>query len=185
MHPNILIGNPNSSAASITNTTLAPASAPVRAPQQAPEMIVLPAAPQRTQAPLPPALPPTLPLSEPDAMTAPTLQHSNEEKKQSTIIGGSALNDEGIIDMYIYHRGREGSEPRDIETGELLCDVGPTDTSYGWDQKRLSTSVTISFPLGEGDDDFHYYKEAIEWDLADPKSPTPMAFAVNVARVRT
>ena len=113
-------------------------------------------------------------------LTAATIPPKKEKKLPSNLQVG-AIYEKGGVDMYTYHRGREGSEPRDMETGELLCDVGPTDTSYGWDQKRLSTHVTISFPLGEGDEDFHYFKEVVEWDLTNPRTPTAMAFAVNVA----
>jgi len=35
------------------------------------------------------------------------------------------------LDMYAYHRGREGRELRDESTGELLCgDVEPSDTNH-------------------------------------------------------
>lgn len=104
-----------------------------------------------------------------------------KETKLPSNLQKGAIHKDGIVDMYTYHRGREGCESRDMETGELLCDVGPTDTSFGWDQKRLSTSVTISFPIGDDDEDFHFFKEVVDWDLTDPRTPTAMAFAVNVA----
>ena len=36
------------------------------------------------------------------------------------------------LDIFTYHRGRCGQEPRDPSTGELLCDTDPIDTNYKW-----------------------------------------------------
>ena len=125
------------------------------------------------------------------------------------VIRVKALNDDGVLDMYTYHRGREGMEPRDDETGELLCDVEPTDTNHGWEPPSMKMSINISFPLldyteeadneetrsNEGSnvpttrrqtqeqqqDSGLQYAETIEWDLADPNTMTPMGFAAKVS----
>lgn len=61
------------------------------------------------------------------------------------------------LDIYTYHRGRVGQEPRNPSTGTLLCDMDPIDTNYGWIPcKNAVCKVTINFPLGdlnEDDDD--------------------------------
>lgn len=101
-----------------------------------------------------------------------------------------ALDERGVLDMYTYHRGREGIELRDEDTGELLCDVPhATDTNRGLDEPKLTTTIEIKFPL---EDDHHedsgtnkqplrFYKERIPWDFTDPEMPTPAALAADVA----
>jgi hypothetical protein len=97
------------------------------------------------------------------------------------------------VDIYTYHRGREGFEMRVEETGELMCDMEPTDTNYTWDEPKLVAHVTISFAVEDAFDDLNsvqlgneigdqrYFREKISWDLTDPETPTPLAFATEVA----
>lgn len=127
-----------------------------------------------------------------------TTDTSIKEKGSDNIIKVKALNEDGVLDMYTYHRGREGLEPRDDETGKLLCDVDPTDTNHGWEPPNLKIAINISFPLSDGQEDENeesqrrhslgekqdselQYRETIEWDLADPKTATPMCFATNIS----
>ena len=103
------------------------------------------------------------------------------------VVKTRALSEKGL-DIYAYHRGREGMEPRDPATGELVCDVEPTDTNYKLDEPRLSLNVTVKFPLVDEEDskrgnkvDWPMFEDTIPWDLGDPETPTPMAFAVTTA----
>jgi Bromodomain len=84
----------------------------------------------------------------------------------------------GVLDIFTYHRGREGMELRDEDSGELLCDVEPTDTNFSWDEPKMVAMIQFTFPLTENG---HEYRETIAWDLGDPDTLTPEAFAINVA----
>jgi hypothetical protein len=152
----------------------------------------------------------SIPTSDP--WTASDMQFSSK-KESDRIIEVKVLDENGILDMYTYHRGREGEEPRDEETGQLLCDVDPTDSNYGWEPPNLTIMINVAFLLTDtndaandkGDskaDDGHdsvgshekkgcaqrsrqesgpeEYRETIEWDLADPKTLTPLCFATGV-----
>jgi hypothetical protein len=105
-----------------------------------------------------------------------------------------SLNSDGMLDMYTYHRGREGMEPRDPDSGELLCDVEPTDTNHDWDTPKLNATIVIEFPLEdeseyartaarleEKESETALYKETITWDLSDSNTTTPQVFARNLA----
>ena len=137
---------------------------------------------------------------------------SSAKKESNRMIEVKALNEDGVLDMYTYHRGREGSEPRDEETGQLLCDVEPTDTNHGWEPPTLTVMINVVFPLSDIDDEANNnggskaddgndsadssetkipaqrpkqepgpeYRETIEWDLADPKTLTPLCFATGI-----
>ncbi|KAL3911654.1 MAG: hypothetical protein SGILL_007198 [Bacillariaceae sp.] len=91
-----------------------------------------------------------------------------------------------VVDMYAYHRGREGMEARDRESGELLCASVITDTNHDQDAPKAKLSVSIRFPL-DGDDEEEsagkraMYKDVIGWDLSDPSTPSPLAFATSIA----
>jgi len=169
--------------------------------------------------------------------------------KKISIHAASASNN---LDIYTYHRGRVGQEPRNVKTGELLCDTDPVDTNHGWSpNKTLVAKVTIQFPIGDpneeeyvdsdldddDDDDDNkttllleeieraenrrvsrsrlarsgssvspntptaastgtptvndaqqqqakmlpQFIEVIQWDLANPKTPTPEEYAANIA----
>lgn len=105
----------------------------------------------------------------------------------TAIIRFKALHDDGeTLDIYAYHRGREGFEFRDELTGELICDTEPVDTNHAADEPRsMSTVVTIQVPLDHHESsDLHqcYYCEAIHWDLADPDTPNPMLYAAGIAQ---
>lgn len=103
-----------------------------------------------------------------------------------------ALQDDGkTIDIYAYHRGREGFELRDEQTGELLCDTEPSDTNHAVDDpKSLIANVTIMFPLvqvtecSESCDlqETRYFRESVQWDLTDPQTPNPIVFAAEIAQ---
>jgi len=141
---------------------------------------------------------------------AAAAQSDDTVKSSKGAIQVKALNEDGVLDMYTYHRGREGMEPRDDETGELLCDVEPTDTNHGWEPPSMKISINIDFPLSDGigeannngestsevgngmsttrrqakeekQDCGPLYTETIEWDLADPKTMTPLCFAASVS----
>jgi hypothetical protein len=149
-----------------------------------------------------------------DAWAAFDMQ-SYTTKESDSLIEGKALNDNGVLDMYIYHRGREGYEPRDEETGQLLCDVEPTDTNHGWEPPNMKIMINVVFPLTDNNDvandkgeskaddehdtagsqekkrcaprsrlesDPDEYRETIEWDLADPRTLTPLCFATGVGQ---
>jgi hypothetical protein len=89
-----------------------------------------------------------------------------------------------VLDMYTYHRGREGMEPRDKDCGELLCFPEVTDTNHDLDAPKLKVSIKIQFPLDDEDcDDAETasYQDVIDWDLSDPSTPSPLAFATSIA----
>jgi hypothetical protein len=105
-----------------------------------------------------------------------------------------------VLDMYSYHRGREGLEPRDAESGELLCAHEITDTNHDLDAPKLVVSVVVQFPLEDDDDDEKVcnstkektnnstkcekavYRDVIDWDLLDPSTPSPLTFANSISR---
>jgi hypothetical protein len=112
---------------------------------------------------------------------------TTDSKRQSGPVQFKALTDDGTLDIYSHHRGREGMELRDEQTGELLCDVEATDTNYGVDAPKMVATVIIKFPLEdegsstESETGAHSYREVIKWDLGDPETLTPMLFAMDVA----
>lgn len=98
-------------------------------------------------------------------------------------------------------------EFRDQETGDLLCDVEPTDTNFARDgPSSLVCRVAVEFPLEDepstavagnptADDaagpgivvpesemvGVRFFRDTIEWDLSDAQTPTPQIFAADVA----
>jgi len=57
------------------------------------------------------------------------------------------------LDIYTYHRGRTGQEPRNIH-GDLLCDTNPIDTNFNWNPpKTFVCKITVKFPLGDINED--------------------------------
>jgi hypothetical protein len=100
---------------------------------------------------------------------------------------------DGVLDMYSYHRGREGMDPRDPESGELLCPLEPSDTNHDCDAPKLGATVVIEFPLDDEVDskvigteakesmDKAIYRETLQWDLSDPSTPSPLCFATDIA----
>lgn len=108
-----------------------------------------------------------------------------------------ALQDDGkTLDIYAYHRGREGFELRDELTGDLLCDTDPVDTSHAAadDHKSMIVAVMIQVPIehettdsndttgAEAQKEIRYFRDSIQWDLADPETPNPMLFAAEIAQ---
>mmetsp|Transcript_26003 Transcript_26003/g.54463 ORF Transcript_26003/g.54463 Transcript_26003/m.54463 type:complete len:1204 (-) Transcript_26003:93-3704(-) len=63
-----------------------------------------------------------------------------------------SISDEGVVDIYTYHRGRVGEELRDEKTGELLCDMEPVDTNHYWRPGKTIAKVTVKFPVADPDD---------------------------------
>jgi hypothetical protein len=119
----------------------------------------------------------------------------NVETSKSELVV-RAMND-GVLDMFAYHRGREGMEPRDPDSGQLLCDVRPTDHMHNWDAPRMTVTITICFSLegngsvnhngiireGEEDEskDAPQYSDTIQWDLTDTTTPAPVSYATSIA----
>jgi len=129
-----------------------------------------------------------------------------------------------VIDIYAYHRGREGRELRDEATGDLLYgDVEASDTNHhsgDKEPKTMTTAVIIKFPLEESEAEperelqsespsqsqrcgpsvcsnnssssinsssnskkrIRYYRERVQWNLADPETPNPAVFAAGIAQ---
>ena len=77
------------------------------------------------------------------------------------VITPLALGEGGLVDIYAYHRGRAGLEPRSPRIGELLCDVAPSDTGQQFamnkeaedgSDKKFIVTIDISFPLCDMED---------------------------------
>eukprot|EP00934_Nitzschia_sp_Nitz4_P006935 Nitzschia sp. Nitz4//scaffold70_size99833//92652//96899//NITZ4_004611-RA/size99833-snap-gene-0.136-mRNA-1//1//CDS//3329557185//6925//frame0 len=88
------------------------------------------------------------------------------------------VSEKRVVDMYSYHRGREGFEPRDSDTGELLCPLEGSDTNWENDAPKMVVPVDVKFPL---DDQGTMFKERMQWDLSDSTTPSPMVFAMDIA----
>lgn len=94
-----------------------------------------------------------------------------------------ALSRSGVLDMYSYHRGREGFELRDPYSGTLRCPCPPTDTNHNYDAPRMQVKVVVEFPL-EDDKEIDrqaQYRETFDWDLTNPETPSPAVFASKIA----
>ena len=110
-----------------------------------------------------------LPLSNDDknkeklkeiAIHASASATSNNDDKE----GGNSNN----LDIYTYHRGRTGQEPRNIH-GDLLCDTNPIDTNFNWNpSKTFVCKVTVKFPLGDLNED-EYEDSDLDDDDVDNK----------------
>jgi hypothetical protein len=128
------------------------------------------------------------------------LSSSNRKSKPKQLEAAVHPVEEGVLDMYAYHRGREGMEPRDDESGELLCTQLATDTNHNFDAPKLQLSIMVEFPLEDEEDikdakspsqdetktkdnhsDIAMYKELMQWDLTNPSTPSPLIFATNIA----
>jgi hypothetical protein len=132
--------------------------------------------------------------------------NNNIERSKQVIEATVESVKDGVLDMFAYHRGREGMEPRDIETGELLCTQIATDTNHAVDAPKLVVTIAVEFPLedetdtkdgrnseatqiksnDQGDNhnchiDQAMYNESITWDLGDASTPSPLMFATNIA----
>lgn len=105
-------------------------------------------------------------------------ESGDNDIQQKRTVAYSALTSDGLLDVYTYHRGKEGLEARHAETGELLCDVEPTDTNHAVDEPNLMATITLQFPL----QDCIEYKTTVSWDLSNPNMPTPAQYAADIAR---
>ena len=96
-----------------------------------------------------------------------------------------ALSKDSTLDMYSYHRGREGFELRDPYSGKLKCPTPQTDTSHSLDAPRVELKVVVEFPLQHDREvttqSTSVYRETLDWDLSDPKTPSPAVFANQIA----
>jgi len=105
-----------------------------------------------------------------------------ERDPTQNVVKTAALRaQDGSLDIYAYHRGIEGLEPRDQTTGELACDVEESDTNFKRDEPKMTLQVNISFPL-TGDNDSatvnsRMFEDTIYWNLGDPETQIPMVFA--------
>jgi hypothetical protein len=80
--------------------------------------------------------------------------NTDDDQKMMKKVTIQKINEEtGLIDIYTYHQGRVGDEVRDPKTGELLCDSDPVDTNYKWVPPKMIVKVTVSFPLGDPDEE--------------------------------
>jgi hypothetical protein len=134
-------------------------------------------------------------IGDRDVATESNNVDKNRETSKSELVV-RAMND-GVLDMFAYHRGREGMEPRDPDSGQLLCDVRPTDNMHIWDAPRMMVTITICFSLegggsvndngiiGEEEEDESkdapQYSDTIQWDLSDTSTPAPMSYATSIA----
>lgn len=87
---------------------------------------------------------------------------------------------EQVLDMYTYHRGREGMEYRDEETGCWLSDLPqPTDTNHHQKEPDTSVSVKIEFPLSNS----QVFRDTITFNLIDmnQSGTTSMQLATDIA----
>lgn len=93
---------------------------------------------------------------------------------------------EPVLDMFTYHRGREGMEYRDPHTGQWLTDVRePTDTGHYQHYESPDTviSLHISFPLSDTNNAI--FKDTIQFDLLQHRpedaGTTSMQLASDIA----
>ena len=86
----------------------------------------------------------------------------NDQKRMKKITIQKMNEETGVIDIFTYHQGRVGDEARDPKTGELLCDSDPIDTNHKWVPPKMLVKVTVSFPLGDPDEE-----EYQDSDLSD------------------
>jgi len=76
---------------------------------------------------------------------------STHRQGEEEIFEFHALVEENKLDIFTYHRGVVGMEPRDEFTGHLLCPIKPSDTNHDWDEPNLKFKVIVTFPLEEPD----------------------------------
>jgi len=126
---------------------------------------------------------------------------SNQSSDSATCVDENKRNDkldndeDKVLDLYTYHRGRVSEEPRDEKTGELLCDVKEKDTTHNWDPP-YKFQMRIEFPLSDPDppltdannknanisrEEMEYFREVMDWDLQDLHTPSPMEFSAMMA----
>jgi len=108
---------------------------------------------------------------------------SSSNGKGKKIIKIKRIDEQERLNIYAYHRGIAGYEPRELGSGRLLFDVEPTDTNHAWLEPQMKCLVTICIPLGvsEYTSTQHYVLEKVEWDLSNPKTKSPLVFATDIA----
>jgi len=88
------------------------------------------------------------------------------QEKEKRKIQLRSADDLGNLDIYSYHRGRAGDEPRCPKTGELLCDTDPLDTNHYWIPPRTTVArIVVRFPLEDDVDDSE--DEYVDSDLEE------------------
>ncbi len=123
----------------------------------------------------------------PDKDQNDSTENGSEASRNHQLVGRNVsfigLSDDGKLDTHMYHRGRQGAELREEDTGTLLCDVEPTDTNHNLTEPKLTADVVIEFPLDDpGFSTDNIYKEVIAWNLGDDNMLTPLQFAAEMAQ---
>eukprot|EP00522_Entomoneis_paludosa_P013983 CAMPEP_0172450268 /NCGR_PEP_ID=MMETSP1065-20121228/8684_1 /TAXON_ID=265537 /ORGANISM="Amphiprora paludosa, Strain CCMP125" /LENGTH=1280 /DNA_ID=CAMNT_0013202047 /DNA_START=99 /DNA_END=3944 /DNA_ORIENTATION=- len=93
---------------------------------------------------------------------------------------GESTNHPQALDMYTYHRGREGREPRDEETGHWMTDVPePTDTNHHHKEPDTNVTIQIQFPLSDN----QVFRDTITFDLMEKSQSgtTSLQLASDIA----
>ena len=129
------------------------------------------------------------PLSPQEVLQGKTIADRRRKVMVCTTNPAMIQDEASRLDMYSYHRGREGMEPRQGDNCELMCPLPPTDTNFDTDAPKVSFPVTIEFSLedklhngGDGHEDtVATYAETVPWDLNDTSTPSPMEFATAIA----
>jgi hypothetical protein len=110
---------------------------------------------------------------------------TNKKGKEVYNCNVMALSKSHTLDMFSYHRGREGFELRDPYSGMLKCPGPPTDTNHSYDGPRMELKVLIEFPLYDDHEvsasSAPTFREFFDWDLSDPQTPSPAVFANQIA----
>ncbi|KAL7478646.1 hypothetical protein ACHAW6_004400 [Cyclotella cf. meneghiniana] len=143
------------------------------------------------------------PKSDADAPKADKKTPEKDERPKRISI--ERLRD-NTLDIYTYHRGRVGQEPRD-PNGELLAQLDAVDTNHDWTPTNPAVvKILLDFPLvddlddesddetgrGGGNDEKgnainngvkpqYRFCDTLSWDLLDPATPTPEEFASDLA----
>ena len=128
------------------------------------------------------------PVENIESQTKGENEHLKNSRPTNVIESTVTSVKDGVLDMYAYHRGRECMEPRDDETGELLCVPIATDTNHHNDAPKTKLTILVEFPLEDERKNDNatkqkqaLYRESMQWDLGDPSTPSPLAFATNIA----
>lgn len=112
-----------------------------------------------------------------------------------------ALQSDGMsLDISSYYCGHEKSERLATPINDVTRDEkNVTDSLVASDSqpKSLIAHITLQFPITSNDqefiessddkkssslnDEFHYFRDTIQWDLSDVNTPTPILFASQIA----
>lgn len=96
------------------------------------------------------------PKKEKEEATATITATTTTDPPPKKVLIHSTSQQQPTIDIYTYHRGRAGYEPRHFKTGELLCGTDPVDTNYGWAPGKSLCKVVVKFALGDGGEGEEY-----------------------------